>query len=176
MIPDPENNLEQLQNDVATVLAQASIFSGITMPDGSPWNVLTEDEGDTQFEFDAQIAQLGLSLMVHSPTGKVSQPDMPGPVLTELGFDVWVSEAPIFNRAPGGTNIRLFKAMITVMGTLHLYQPNSVGSPVYCTGYDKDRERIYVSDSDKPKDSILVVSRIVHFIAPQVAAQITPSL
>lgn len=173
MIPNPENNLEGLENDVATVLQQASLFSGLKMPDGTPFQVLTEDEGDTQFEFDQQIAQLGLSIMVHSPTGKVEQPDMPGPVLTSLGFDVWVSEAPIFNRAPGGTNVRLFKAMITVMGTLHGFQPQSVGSPVYCTGYDKDRERIYVSDRDKPEDSILVISRIVHFIAPQVAAQIT---
>lgn len=173
MIPNPENNLEGLENDVATVLQQASLFSGLQMPDGTAFKVLTEDEGDTQFEFDQQIAQLGLSIMVHSPTGKVEQPDMPGPVLTSLGFDVWVSEAPIFNRAPGGTNVRLFKAMITVMGTLHGFQPQSVGSPVYCTGYDKDRERIYVSDRDKLEDSILVISRIVHFIAPQVAAEIT---
>lgn len=173
MIPNPENNLEGLQNDVATKLMQTSPFDSLHMVDGTPFNVLTEDEGDTQFEFDAQIAQLGLSIMVHSPTGKVDQPDMPGPILTSLGFDVWVSEAPIFNRAPGGTNVRLFKAMITVMGTLHGFQPQSVGSPVYCVGYDKERERVYIADEDKPKDNILVISRIIHFIAPQVAAEIT---
>lgn len=172
MIPNPENVFESLQNDVATKLMQTSPFSTITMPDGSPFNVLTEDEGDIQFEYDAMIAQLGLSIVVHAPTGNIEQPDLPGPLITKLGFDVWISEAPVFNRSDLGTKVRLMKATTIVLGTLHGFQPDSIGSPVYADGFKTQRERTYLR-ADDDKSGILIISRIIHFIAPQVAAEIT---
>jgi len=171
MISDPQNVFEWLQNDVAAKLLDTSPFNTIKAPDGAPFNVLTEDEGDIQFEFDTMIAQLGLSIVVHSPTGKIEQPDLPGPLITKLGFDVWVSEAPVFNRTQLGTQVRLVKAMTIVLGTLHGFQPSAIQSPVYADGFDTHRERTYVNDEDKV--GTLVVSRICHFIAPQVAAEIT---
>jgi len=171
MIPNPENVFEQLQNDVAAKLNNTSPFSTIKAPDGSPFNVLTEDEGDIQFEFDANIAQLGLAIVVHCPTGAIEQPDIPGPLITKLGFDVWISEAPVFNRSDLGTQVRLMKAATVVMGTLHGFQPDSVKSPVYADAFRTERERTYMNDQDKV--GTLVVSRICHFIAPQVAAEIT---
>lgn len=171
MILNPENVFELLQNDVALKLMQTAPFSTIKNPDGASFNVLTEDEGDIQFEFDANINQLGLCLVVHSPTGKVEQPDLPGPLITKLGFDVWISEAPVLNRQSGGTNVRLVKAMTVVLGALHGFQPSSINSPVYADGFDTQRERTYMNDEDKI--GTLVVSRICHFIAPQVAAEIT---
>lgn len=171
MIPNPENVFEQLQNDIATKLMQTSPFSTIKNPAGDPFNVLTEDEGDIQFEFDAMIAQCGLAIVVHAPTGAIEQPDLPGPLITKLGFDVWVSEAPIFNRSAEGTQVRLMKATTIVLGTLHGFQPDSIGSPVYADNFKTERERTYVNDQDKI--GTLVVSRIIHFIAPQVAAEIT---
>ena len=178
MIIDPQNVFEELQNDVATKLLQTSPFNSITMPDGSPFNVLTEDEGDIQFEFDTQIAQCGLAIVVHAPTGAIEQPDIPGPLITKLGFDVWICEAPIFNRitnpnggATSGTNVRLMKATTIVLGTLHGFQPDSIKSPVYADNFKTERERSYIANEDRK--TILIVSRIVHFIAPQVAAEIT---
>jgi len=178
MIIDPQNVFESLQNDIAAKLLETSPFNSISLPDGSPFNVLTEDEGDIQFEFDAQIAQCGLAIVVHAPTGKIEQPDLPGPLITKLGFDVWISEAPIFNRttnpdggATSGTNVRLMKATTIVLGTLHGFQPQSIGSPIYADGFDTERERTYLADNDKK--TTLIVSRIVHFIAPQVAAEVT---
>jgi hypothetical protein len=171
MIPDPQNVFEDLQNDVATKLMATAPFNTIKFPDGSPFKVLTEDEGDIQFEFDTMIAQLGLSIVVHSPTGKIEQPDLPGPLITKLGFDVWISEAPVLNRQTGGTNVRLVKAMTIVIGALHGFQPASINSPVYADEFRTERERTYVSDQDKT--GTLIVSRICHFIAPQVAAEIT---
>ena len=182
MITDPQNVFELLQNDVAAKLMDTSPFNTIKMPDGSAFNVLTEDEGDIQFEFDAMIAQLGLAIVVHAPTGDVGQPDIGGtteingvtylvPLITKLGFDVWISEAPVFNRSAGGTNVRLTKAATMVMGILHGFQPDSVGSPVYLDSFKTERERTYMNDQDKI--GTLVVSRICHFIAPQVAAEIT---
>jgi hypothetical protein len=171
MIPNPENVFEQLQNDVATKLMQTSPFSTIRAPDGSAFAVLTEDEGDIQFEYDAMISQLGLCIVVHAPSGEISQPDMPGPVITKLGFDVWVSEAPLFNRSELGTNVRLFKAMGVVMGTLHLFQPESTQSPIYIENFKRERERTYINNDDKK--GTLINSLICHFIVPQVGALIT---
>src|SRR5882757_617895 len=170
MIPDPQNVFEELQNDVATQLMETAPFSTIAFPDGTPFKVLTEDEGDTQFEYDTMIAQLGLAIVVHCPTGAIEQPDLPGPLITKLGFDVWVSEAPVFNRDALGTQVRLMKATTIVMGTLHGFQPQSINSPVYADNFKTVRDRTYVNDEDKV--GTLVVSRICHFIAPQVAAVI----
>ena len=171
MIPDPQNVFESLQNDVATKLMATAPFNTFKLPDGRAFAVLTEDEGDIQFEFDAMISTLGLSIVVHSPTGDVAQPDIPGPLITKLAFDVWVSEAPIFNRAPLGTQYRLARAMAIVIGTLHLYQAPSINSPIYSNGFTKHRERTFGSERDET--GTLIVSRICRFIAPQVAALIT---
>ena len=175
MIPDPQNVFEQLQNDVAAKLMDTSPFNSIAMPDGSPFNVLTEDEGDIQADFDLQIAQLGLAITVRAPTGRIEQPDLPGPLITKLGFDVWISEAPVFNRQPNGatsaTGIRLMKATTIVLGTLHGFQPDSIKSPVYCDEFRTERERVL--DGTQDSKGTLIVSRICHFIAPQVAAEIT---
>ena len=171
MILNPENVFESLQNDVAAKLMQTSPFNTIRNPDGTAFTVLTEDEGDIQFEFDTMINQLGLAIVVHAPTGAIEQPDLPGPLITKLGFDVWVSEAPVFNRGSEGTGVRLMKATTIVLGTLHGFQPDSIGSPVYADAFKTERERTYISDQDKI--GTLVVSRIIHFIAPQVAAEIT---
>ena len=171
MIPNPENVFEQLQNDVAAKIMDTSPFNAITMPDGSEFNVLTEDEGDMQADFDLQIAQLGLAITVRAPTGRIENPDLPGPIITRLGFDVWISEAPVFNRASGGTNVRLMKATTIVLGVLHGFQPDSINSPVYCDEFRTERERVL--DGTQDSKGTLIVSRICHFIAPQVAAVIT---
>ena len=175
MIPDPQNVFEQLQNDVAQKLMETAPFNSIAMPDGRPFQVLTEDEGDIQADFDLQIAQLGLAITVRAPTGRIEQPDLPGPLITKLGFDVWISEAPVFNRTPNGstsgTNVRLMKATTIVLGTLHGFQPNAINSPVYCDEFRTERERVL--DGSQDSKGTLIVSRICHFIAPQVAAVIT---
>ncbi len=171
MILNPENVFEELQNDVAAQLMATAPFNTIKAPDGSAFNVLTEDEGDIQFEYDAMIAQLGLAIVVHCPTGAIEQPDLPGPLITKLGFDVWISEAPTFNRDTLGTQVRLMKATTIVMGTLHGFQPQSINSPIYADSFKTERERSYIGNDDKI--GILIVSRICHFIAPQVAAEIS---
>ncbi len=171
MIPDPQNVFEELQNDVAAQIMATSPFTTIQNPDGStPFKVLTEDEGDIQFEYDQMIQQLGLSIVVHSPSGTIDQPDMPGPIITQLGFDVWVSEAPTFNRSELGTGLRLWKATSIVLGTLHLFQPDAIKSPITARSVKVERERAYI-EGDQP--GTLIVSRICHFIAPQVAAVIS---
>ncbi len=169
MIPDPQNVFEELQNDVATKLMQTSPFSTLTGPDGGPFTVFTEDEGDVQMEYDLMIGQLGLAIVVHSPGGTIDQPDIPGPLITKLGFDVWVSEAPTFNREASGTGVRLWKATGIVLGTLHLWKAPSINSPLYSTEVRPERERTYIG---KDQPGTLIVSRICHFIAPQIGAVI----
>lgn len=173
MIPNPENVFELLQNDIATKLMQTSPFNTIKNPDGSPFTVLTEDEGDIQFEYDAMIAQLGLAIVVHAPSGKIMNPDLGGP-LFDLSFDVWVSEAPTFNREIG-TRVRGMRAALVVMGTLHGFVPQTaqILVPIQQNGFDKQRERTYVNDEDKV--GTLVISRICHFQVPLVGGEITPA-
>ncbi len=150
-----------------------SPFTTIQNPDGStPFKVPTEDEGDIQFEYDQMIQQLGLSIVVHSPAGRIEQPDLPGPLITKLGFDVWVSEAPTFNRSELGTGVRLWKATQIVLGTLHRFEAQAIKSPIYADEVRLERERAYI-EGDQP--GTLIVSRICHFIAPQVAALIESS-
>lgn len=164
MIPNPENVFELLQNDVATKLMETSPFDSIKNVTGEPLTVLTEDEGDIQFQFDDYIQQLGLCITVKAPTAKPINPDLPGPLLI-LAIDVWVSEAVVFNREAGGTGVRGMRAAKIIMETLHLWTPPTanVNTPMIYNGFDIERERTYISDQDKPQDSILVVSRICHF-------------
>jgi len=175
MIPDPQNVFEALQNDVASKLLATAPFNAITLPDGSPFNVLTQDEGDTQFLFDAQIAQLGLMIIVKRPSGTVDQPDIPGPLITKLNFEIWVTEAPEFNKVPygatSGTGIRVMQAATIVMGTIHGFQPQSIKSPVYMQGYRNEETRTFIANRDSKPD--LITSIVITFIAPQVAAEIT---
>ncbi len=169
MIPDPQNVFELLQNDVAAKLIETSPFNSISNPDGStPFRVLTEDEGDIQFEFDAMIQQLGLSVVVKAPTAKPINPDLPGPFLI-LAFDVWVSEAVTFNRSPAGTQIRAMRAAKIIMETLHGFVPSSpqINTPVQYNGFDIERERTYI---EKDQPGTLIVSRICHFLCPLATA------
>lgn len=165
MIPDPQNVFEELQNDVATVLMATSPFNSISNPDGStPFNVLTEDEGDIQFEFDQMIQQLGLSIVVHAPSAKPIDSDLPGPLLI-LSFDVWVSEAVTFNRSSSGTQVRSMRAAKIVMETLHGFVPSSeqINAPIQYNGFDIERERSYI---EKDQPGTLIVSRVCHFLCP----------
>ncbi len=169
MINDPQNVFELLQNDVAAQIMATAPFATIQNPDGStPFKVLTEDEGDIQFEYDQMIQQLGLSVVVHAPTAKPINPDLPGPLLI-LAFDVWVSEAVMFNRSPEGTQIRAMRAAKIVMETLHGFVPSSqqINAPVQYNGFDIERERSYI-EGDQP--GTLIVSRVCHFLCPLATA------
>jgi len=171
MIENPENPFELLQNDIATKLMATAPFDGIKFPDGTAFRVLTEDEGDVQFEYDAMISNLGLSIAVKSPEGDIDQPDIPGPLITKMNFEVWVSENPVFNRDELGTKVRLWKATSVVLGALHGFQPPSLASPVYAAKVRNYRERTFASEQDQV--GVLILSRRCYFIAPQVAALIT---
>jgi hypothetical protein len=173
MIPNPENPFEELQNDVAAQIMSTPPFTTIKLPTGTDWQCLTEDEGDIQMEFDTMIAQVGLAIVVQACTAKNIQPDIPGPLLGDVSFDVWVSEAPTFNRSELGTKLRLSKAMTIVMAALHGFQPGSISSPIWFAGFDKARERTYNSEGDKV--GTLITSRILHFKAPMIAASISPT-
>ncbi len=171
MIPDPQNVFEELQNDVATKLMQTAPFSTLRGPTGGDFQVFTEDEGDIQFEFDLMIGQLGLAIVVHSPSGKIMNPDLGGP-LFDLSFDVWVSEAPTFNRSVMGTQVRGMRAALIVMGTLHGFVPTTaqILVPIQQNGFDIERERSYI---EKDQPGTLIVSRKCHFQVPLVGGEIT---
>ena len=166
VIPNPQNKFEQLQNEVATQLMSVTPFNNIQMPDGSAFQVLTEDEGDIQFQFEQMLSYLGLSVVVHAAEGDVLQPDIPGPLISKVTFDIWVTEAPTFNRSERGTKVRVYDATATVMNTIHLFEPASLGSPVYALGFKKDRQRNYANENDRK--GLIWLSRICKFATSQV--------
>ena len=168
MIPNPENVFESLQNDVAQKLMETSPFSTIKGVTGEAFTVLTEDEGDIQFEYDAMIQQCGLCIVVHAPTGEAIYPDLTGPLVNGK-LDIWVSEAVVFNREVG-TRVRAMKAAKIIMETLHGFVPPTanVNVPMEYNGFDIQRERTYVNDDDKV--GTLVVTRICHFKIPLMQA------
>lgn len=171
MIPNPENPFEELQNDVAAKIMATAPFSMIKFPDGSDWKCLTEDEGDIQFEFDTMIGNVGISVVVYAPEGEVDQPDIPGPLLTNLNFEIGVFESPTFNRSEQGTGLRLSKAANIIFNTIHGFQPASMRSPVYAKNLRRGvPQRLYATKDDT--NGILTISRKLLFACPQVAAEI----
>ena len=68
MITNPDNLFEQLQNELAVQIRTNSLFSGTKMADGTPWLVLTEDEGDIEYLYTQMINVAGLCAIV--PPGR----------------------------------------------------------------------------------------------------------
>jgi hypothetical protein len=172
MIQNPDNFFEELQNDVAAQIMATAPFNSITFPDGSDWKALTEDEGDIQFEFDTMIGVVGLSIVVYAAEGDVDQPDIPGPLLTNLNFEVGIFESPVFNRSEQGTGLRLARAANIVFGTLHGFQPPSARSPLYAKGIRRGTpQRLFATKDDT--NGVLTISRRCLFSCPLVSAAIT---
>lgn len=168
MITDPQNVFEQVQNEIAAKLGALPIFTGIKMPDGSDFAILTEDEGEPEFLFTDMIARAGLAIIVQSPTGKMTnhEPHV-------LSFDpfvvaVSISEAIVFNRADGGTKVRLMRATWAVLVALYGFTPASLGQQLFPTRLLKDKDT-------KPDSAELVASRIITFEATEASLNLLPT-
>jgi hypothetical protein len=158
MIADPDNVFELLQNEIAAELMARDLFQDISLPDGSAWAVLTEDEGDIEFMFTQMISACGLSVIVQSPIAHTASGTKPVP---EVQFDplsvaVSISEAIIFNRGENGTQVRLMRATKEVISALHTFKPPTINKPLAFTEMLKDRDT-------HPETGQLVASRICLF-------------
>jgi hypothetical protein len=125
MIENPAKLFEEVQNEVAARIKARPLFAGLKFPDGSDFDVLTEDEGDPEMLFTQQVANTGLCILVQAPAGKFTTSSE---VLyaNPLVLAVSISEAVLFNRDPnitGNTKIRLMKAALEVLKAVHRYAP-----------------------------------------------------
>jgi hypothetical protein len=161
MIDNPQNVFEQVQNEVAAKLAALAIFTGIKMPDGADFEILTEDEGDPEMMFTAQIARAGLSVIVQSPSGKFDNQDEVTIRANPFVVAVSISEAILFNRSGGGTGLRLMRVTWAVLQALNGFAPASLGERLFATRLLKDKDT-------KPDSEELVASRIITFEAVDV--------
>lgn len=170
MIADPQNIFEQLQNEVAARIMTLALFQGKKLPDGSNFAVLTEDEGDPEMLFTAQLAAAGLSVVVQSPSGKFS---IEGSILVAqpLVIAVSISEAMLFNRATGGTQVRLMRATFAILKVLQGYAPPALEAPIYATRLLKDRDSM---PKDIDASESLVAVRVLVFEATQVRIPLSP--
>lgn len=158
MIVDADNVFEILQNEIAAELMLQDLFQDILLPDGTAFQVLTEDEGDIEFMFTKMIADCGLAVIVQSPTAHSASgtKPIPTPQFDPLSIAVSVSEAIIFNRGEQGTGVRVMQATYEVIATLHTFKPASINKPLAFTEMLKDRDT-------HPETGALVASRICLF-------------
>lgn len=166
MITDPQNVFEQVQNEIATKLATLALFTGIKMPDGRDFEILTEDEGDPEFLFTGMIDRCGLSIIVQSPTGKIIRREGLFFWFDPFMIAVSISEAVVFNRTDQGTQVRLMRATWAVLAALHGFAPPSLGEQLFPTRLLKDKDT-------KPGTEDLVASRILVFEATEVALNLS---
>lgn len=144
MIENPANKFEALQNETADRIMQATIFQNLQMPDGTPWEVRTEDEGVVEEIFKQYIDACGLSVIVRSPTGSFNKDFRltdNGPRLDPLEFDVAISEAVIFNRN-FGTKIRIMSAVQATVQMIKNWTPPSINIPIFPLRLVKDETQL----------------------------------
>jgi hypothetical protein len=158
MIANPDNVFEHLQNEIAMVLMGRDLFFNLRMPDGTNWQVLTEDEGDIEYLFTQMISVAGLSVIVQSPIAHSASgtKPIPTPQFDPMTIAVSISEAVIFNRSAQGTKVRVMRATYEVISTLHTFKPYSINKPLCFTEMIKDRDT-------HPETGALVASRICLF-------------
>lgn len=145
MIANPTNDFESLENAIALQLQAQVEFQNLKNPDGSLWQVLTEDEGDIEFNFHKQISEAGLSIIVQTPTGKSTDKTIfsPGPRFI-VTVPVQISEAVVFNRSEGGTKVRVQTAASVVRRSLHLFEMKALPgftTPLIFREALRDRDR-----------------------------------
>lgn len=145
MITDPQNDFEKLENALAVQLEAQTEFQNLRAPDGSPWAVITEDEGDVETMFQQMISTCGLAIVVQTPTGRTDAKtqNIPGPRFEPLICPVQVSESVIFNRDVG-TKVRVQTAASVVRRSLHLFTPPGIDgckAPLRLIEVMRDRDR-----------------------------------
>lgn len=144
MIENPANMFESLQNETATRIMQATIFQNLQMPDGTPWEVRTEDEGVVEETFRQYIDACGLSVIVRSATGAFAKEwrlTDNGPRMDPLEFDVSISEAVIFNRNLG-TKVRIMSAVQAAVQMIKNWTPPSINIPIFPLRLVKDESQL----------------------------------
>lgn len=132
MIENPQCEFELIENAVAAQLEAQPELQNLKRPDGSAWNVLTQDEGEINFMYAKMIDECGLAVIVQTPFGQSSEKTMnvPGPRFDPLRFRVQVSEAVLFNRDTG-TKLHVQTVASIVRRSLHLFTiPDIAGARV----------------------------------------------
>jgi hypothetical protein len=164
MIENPANMFEALQNETAARIMTATIFQNLQMPDGTPWEVRTEDEGVVEEIFRQYIDACGLSVIVRSPTGAFNKDFRltdNGPRLSPLEFDISIGEAVLFNRN-FGTKIRIMSAVQAVLQMIKNWTPPSINIAIYPLRLVKDETQLL------PDGTTVVVKRRIECEIPGV--------
>lgn len=164
MIVNPANEFETIQNEVAQRIMSAEIFQNLTMPDGTPWVVLTEDEGAVESVFRDYIANCGLGIRVNCPLGSFDPAylfNSSGPRFSPMEFDVLINEAVLYNRN-GGTGVRLSSATKAVAQMLMNWTPPTTNIPIRVLRIVSDKSELL------PDGNAIVMKRRVECDIPGV--------
>ena len=174
MITNPSKVIEQIQNEIAAKLGAAQPFDTLKFPDGSDFQILTEDEGEPEMLYTAQIALCGLSVIVDSPTGKFKRDPGNNSVLKFAPFviGIGIGEYVLYNRDPNGIGTKLRASTVAeiVLCTLNGFVPPTLGQPIFATMLRKGTDTMPRMDKS---ESDLVVVRQVTFEATEARVDLT---
>jgi len=126
--------LEQLQLDVAARLQCSPGFRNIHVVAERPRDA--EEATMMQTTIDNALAGIvetngkaGATVQVKMPFAQTLDPNIPGPELF-VSVVIRVTEAPLFNMGPGGTNLSAEQIALNVLQSLHHFDTGLSGSPL----------------------------------------------
>lgn len=101
--------------------------------EGDPWftpaapakpvKVVTERLGDLDSQIEAAVSTLGVCASVMTPSGQLSDGNIPALDFDRVDLVVQVSETPIINQGPSGAQKSALEVVVRVMRLLHHFVP-----------------------------------------------------
>ena len=138
------STISTLQEEAVAALRETAALSAV--------DVVQEDRKDIVTAIQIAVKKLGLCLVVSTAAATTTRPNLPGPSLDRIQFQVDACEHVLINRAASGSGISALKAACLVAAALHHLRPSAGGGCVYLT--DPGVQHI-------PDDSFLIYR--VHF-------------
>ncbi len=116
--------LQGLQLDIADRLLAEPYFSNVP--------VLSENLMDIDSQIEIAIAQLGVVVVVVTPTASVRKDqDYPGPYFEQINLVIQVSENVILNRGGDGIGKTCLEVAEHALAVLHGYRPQGIAETIF---------------------------------------------
>ncbi len=126
--------LEQLQGVMVSRLAADAMFNGGQSENGTPVPIITENQGDIVTEIDIKVGQMGICILVMTPSFKFINnlaPSLDG--WATVSVDIF--ENVTLNQAAGGTKIRAVAAAQRVLGIMHHFPTGLYSDTPYLSSH-----------------------------------------
>jgi len=119
------NTITTLQAEAVAALRQTAFLSSV--------DVIQEDRKDIVTAIQTAVKKIGLCLVVSTAAATTTRPNLPGPHLDSIQFQVDACEHVLINRAASGSGISALEAACQAAAALHHLRPSAGGGCVYLT-------------------------------------------